>query len=68
MPTEKKRLEQQVSCLMCSQLQPMLLLVGTEEGGVSLIDMRKGVGHGIVTHVQSPEVGVVSSIKFHLVF
>ena len=60
MPTEKKRLEQKVSCLVCSQLQPMLLLVGTVEGAVSLMDMRKGVGHGTVTSVQSPEVGVVT--------
>lgn len=61
MPIEKKRMEQKVSYLMCSNLQPMLLLVGTEEGCVLLIDMRKGVGHGNVTPVQSPEVGVVYS-------
>ena len=57
MPIEKKQLDQQtVSCLVCSQQQPMLLLVGTEEGGVSLRDMRKGAGHGTVTPVHSAEV------------
>ena len=62
MPIEKKPVEQKVSCLVCSQLQPLLLLVGTEEGGVSLMDMRKGVGHGNVTPVQSPEVS--SRVKY----
>ena len=61
MPIEKKQVEQKVSCLVCSQLQPMLLLVGTEEGSVSLMDMRKGAGHGTVTPVHSAEVGGFSS-------
>lgn len=34
----------------------MLLLVGTEEGCVSMRDMRKGAGHGNVTLVHSAEV------------
>ena len=59
-PTEKKRLEQQVSCLVCSQQQPMLLLVGSEEGAVSLLDMRKGIGHGNITPVYSAEVSIIT--------
>ena len=55
-PTEKKKLEREISCLVCSQQQPMLLLVGTVEGNVSLLDMRKGAGHGTVTPVHSAEV------------
>lgn len=61
MPTEKKKLENRVSCLVCSQQQPMLLLVGTEEGNVSLLDMRKGAGHGNVTPVYCNEVCAVTS-------
>ena len=65
-PTEKKKLEQKVSCLHSSIQQPMLLLVGMEDGGVSLLDMRKGVNHGNITpaHAQS----VQASIQFLCLF
>lgn len=56
MPIEMTSVEQDVSCLVCSRQQPMLLLVGTKDGGVSLRDMRKGAGHGTVTPVHSAEV------------
>ena len=55
-PTEKKKLEQNLSCLYCSTLQPMLLLLGAESGDVSFLDLRKGASHGNTTPVYSTEV------------
>ena len=53
--TEKHEFPKAVSCLHCSKLQPLLVAVGTETGGVLLWDLRRGP-HGIPITVCASEV------------
>ena len=57
--TEKHVFPKTVSCLHCSKLQPLLVVVGTETGGVYMWDLRRGP-HGIPpTQVCAFEVSLV---------
>lgn len=64
---DAKKMEDKISCLQSSLFQPMLLLVGSEEGNVSLLDMRKGPSHGSIMPVHSAEVKCACSVWNKLV-